>query len=153
MAISFKGDFEVSRNKEDVYKFLANPEEFVPLLPGFQSMEVEDDKTCSVKLKVGVPQIPGLATIKLRLDEAKPPDHALYTGKGKLAGGSVNLIAGFDLADSGGGKTKVTWKGEVIILGRLASLAGGLLKPLAKKNIETLIGGLRDKLSSSGGAA
>ncbi len=153
MAISFEGDFEVPRNKEDVYKFLANPEEFAPLLPGFQSMEVENDKTCSVKLKVGVPQIPGSATVKLRLDEAKPPDHALYTGKGKLAGGSMNLIAGFDLADSGGGKTKVTWKGEVIILGRLASLAGGLLKPLAKKNIETLIGGLRDKLSSSGGAA
>ena len=153
MAISFEGDFEVQRTREDVYKFLSNPQEFGPLLPGFQSMEVQDDKTCSVKLKVGVPQIPGSATVKLRLDEAKPPDHALYTGKGKLAGGSMNLIAGFDLADSEGGKTKVAWKGEVIILGRLASLAGGLLKPLAKKNIETLIGGLRDKLSSSGGAA
>lgn len=147
MAISFEGDFEVQRDKEDVYRFLADPEKFGPLLPGFQSMEVQDAKTCSVKLKVGVPQIPGSATVKLHLDEDKPPEHALYTGKGKMAGGSMNLTAGFDLADGGDGKTKVRWKGEVIILGRLASLAGGLLKPLAKKNIETLIGGLKESLS------
>ena len=64
----------------------------------------------------------------------------------------MNLTAGFDLADGGNGGTKVTWKGEVIILGKLASLAGGLLKPIAKKNIETLIGGLQNKLSSGGAA-
>ena len=150
MAISFEGDFEVQRDKDDVYKFLSNPEEFGPLLPGFQSMEVEGDKTCSVKLKVGVPQIPGSATVKLRLDEDRAPEHALYTGNGKMAGGSMNLTAGFDLTDGDAGKTKVAWKGEVIIMGKLASLAGGLLKPIAKKNIETLIGGLRDKLSSGG---
>jgi carbon monoxide dehydrogenase subunit G len=147
MGISFEGQFEVPRKRDEVYRFLADPKQFAPLLPGYQSMEVEDEKTCSVKLKVGVPQIPGSATVKLHLDEEKPPEHALYSGKGKMTGGAMNLTAGFDLSDGGDGKTTVQWKGEVLILGRLASLAGGLLKPLAKKNIEALIGSLQEKLS------
>jgi len=147
MAISFEGEFEVQLKKEDVYRFLASPERFAPLLPGFESMEVEDPKTCRVKLKVGVPQIPGTANVRLHLAEEKPPDRARYSGKGTLTGGSMNLTSGFDLVERDG-KTAVQWRGEVLIAGRLQSLAGGLLKPLAKKSIQKLIDNLQAELSA-----
>jgi carbon monoxide dehydrogenase subunit G len=41
----------------------------------------------------------------------------------------------------------VIWKGESQIAGRLPSLAGGLLEPLAKKNIQKLIDSLQKALS------
>jgi carbon monoxide dehydrogenase subunit G len=43
--------------------------------------------------------------------------------------------------------TKVNWQGEAQIFGRLASVAGGLLEPLGKKQIQKLIDGLQAALS------
>ena len=46
------------------------------------------------------------------------------------------------------GGTRVVWKGEAQIFGRLMSVAGGLLEPLAKKNVQKLIDGLQRSLES-----
>jgi carbon monoxide dehydrogenase subunit G len=43
--------------------------------------------------------------------------------------------------------TRVTWKGTAQIFGKLTSLAGGLLEPLAKKNVQKLIDGLQAALA------
>jgi|ERR1019366_758015 carbon monoxide dehydrogenase subunit G len=42
--------------------------------------------------------------------------------------------------------TKVNWQGEAQIFGRLASVAGGLLEPLGRKQIQKLIDGLQAAL-------
>ena len=64
------------------------------------------------------------------------------------------MVAGFDLAPTAGGVadatvlgTKVNWQGEAQIFGRLTSVAGGLLEPLAKKQIQKLIDGLQAALA------
>ncbi len=146
MAISFGGEFEVSKTPAEVYDFLTDPNRFCPLLPDYQSMTVVDDRNFAVKVKVGISHIRGAADVTLRLAEADRPRRAQYQGKGSMAGGSMSLTAGFDLAPAGAG-TRVSWKGEAQIFGRLASVAGGLLEPLAKKNVQKLIDGLQKALS------
>jgi carbon monoxide dehydrogenase subunit G len=97
-------------------------------------------------MKVGISHIRGTAEVKLHLAEAKRPQRAVFQGKGSLVGGSMNLTATFDLAEAGEG-TRVAWKGEAQIFGRLISVAGGLLEPLAKKNVQKLIDGLQAALT------
>jgi carbon monoxide dehydrogenase subunit G len=63
-----------------------------------------------------------------------------------VAGGNVSIVAGFDLSPIADG-TKVNWQGEAQIFGRLASVAGGLLEPLGKKQIQKLIDGLQAALA------
>ncbi len=63
-----------------------------------------------------------------------------------MAGGNVTVIAGFDLAPVNSG-TKVNWQGEAQIFGRLTSVAGGLLEPLGKKQVQKLIDGLQAALT------
>jgi carbon monoxide dehydrogenase subunit G len=46
-----------------------------------------------------------------------------------------------------GGQTKVKWSGQSSVLGRVISLAGGLLEPLGKKNVQKLIDGLQQALA------
>jgi carbon monoxide dehydrogenase subunit G len=84
--------------------------------------------------------------VKLELTEAQRAQRAQYKGQGSVAGGNVTMIAGFDLApvDSG---TKVNWQGEAQVFGRLTSVAGGLLEPLGKKQIQKLIDGLQAALA------
>jgi carbon monoxide dehydrogenase subunit G len=55
------------------------------------------------------------------------------------------LNAAFDLSEAGAG-TKVVWQGQAQIFGRLTSVAGGLLEPLGKKNVQKLIDALQAAL-------
>jgi len=146
MAIKFGGDFTVKRTPEEVYDFLTDPNKFAPLLPEFRGVTVQDPKYFTVKVNVGVSYIKGAADVKMELTEADRPKRALYNGKGSMAGGNVAMVAGFDLTPAGDG-TKVAWKGEAQIFGALASVAGGLLEPLGKKQIQKLIDALQTALA------
>ncbi|MFQ5740069.1 MAG: CoxG family protein [Acidobacteriota bacterium] len=146
MAITLAGEFEVERKLEDVYSFLTTPDHFAPLLPDFEALEVQDDKHFIVKLKVGVSYIRGTARVKFEMAELEPNRYALFKGHGTLPGGSADLTARFDLAESPGGTT-VTWRGDAQVFGRIVSVARGLLEPLAKRNIQKLIDGLQTALS------
>ena len=86
--------------------------------------------------------------MKMELAQAERPQRAQYKGQGSVAGGNVSLTAGFDLSPMDGG-AKVAWQGEAQVFGRLTSLAGGLLEPLGKKNIQKLIDALQAALKPS----
>lgn len=147
MEIKFGGEFVVKKKPEEVYTFLVDPNRFCPLLPDYQSMERLDDKNFMVKLSVGISHIRGTAAVKMSLMETLPDKHAVYQGNGEVPGGSATLRAGFDLEPAPNGSTKVIWSGQSTVMGRIASLAGGLLEPLAKKNVQKLIDGLQKALS------
>ena len=146
MAIKFSGEFEVKKKPEEVYDFLTDPNRFAALLPDFQGLAVQDAKHFTVKLNVGISYIKGRADVKMELAEGDRPRRAQYKGHGAVAGGNVTIVAGFDLIPSVDG-TKVNWQGESQIFGRLASVAGGLLEPLGKKQIQKLIDGLQAALA------
>jgi uncharacterized protein len=146
MEIKTGGDFIVLRKPAEVYNFLVDPNRFCPLLPDYVSMEVVDDKNFLVRLTVGISHIRGTAAVKLSLVDADRPRHAVYEGQGDVPGGSATLRARFDLETVPEG-TKVIWTGQSKIVGRIASLAGGMLEPLAKRNIQKMIDGLQKALA------
>jgi uncharacterized protein len=146
MEIKFSGDFTVRKTPQEVYDFLVDPNRFCPLLPDYQSMEILDAKNFLVKLSVGISHIRGTAAVKMSLIEAEPATRAAYEGKGDVPGGSAGIRARFDLQPAPGAGTKVIWLGQSNVVGRIASLAGGLLEPLAKKNVQKLIDGLQKAL-------
>jgi carbon monoxide dehydrogenase subunit G len=146
MAIKFSGEFEVTKTPEQVYDFLTDPRKFAPLLPDYQGMTVEDSTHFTVRVNVGISYIKGVADVKMELTESERPKRAEYKGQGAVAGGNTSLLAGFDLSPTANG-TRVNWQGEAQIFGRLMSVAGGLLDPVAKKNIKKLIDGLEAALA------
>ncbi len=152
MIITHQGDFKVSQPREEVYDLLTDPHKFAPLLPDFQSLEVQDSETFVVKIKVGVSHIRGTATVRLSNQERRPPEHAAYKGTGSMAGGSVTLGAAFNLVAASQG-TVVNWEGQAQIFGKIASLARGLLEPLTKKNIQALIDSLQRAMENQSGAS
>ena len=152
MAIKFGGEFEVARTPEEVYDFLVDPKKFAPLLPNFQGFTVQDATHFTVKVEVGISYIKGNAEVKMELVQRERPKLAQYKGQGSMSGGNVSLLAGFNLTPTAGG-TKVAWQGEAQIFGRLTSVAGGLLEPLGRKNVQKLIDALQAALSKEQGAS
>jgi uncharacterized protein len=150
MAIKFDGEFETERAPEEVYDFLTDPKKFAPLLPDFQSMAQQDATHFTVKVNFGISYIRGAAEMKMELTQADRPRRAQYKGQGKVPGGNVAMSAGFNLAPAGTGTT-VAWQGEAEILGGLASVGGGLLEPLGKKNVQKMIDALQAALKGDAG--
>ena len=146
MAIKFAGEFEAKKKPEEVYDFLTDPNKFAPLLPEFQGLTMNDATHFTVKVNVGISYIKGTADVKMELTEAQRPQRAQYKGQGSMAGGNVTIVAGFDLAPVASG-TRVAWQGEAQVFGRLTSVAGGLLEPLGKKQVQKLIDGLQAALT------
>jgi len=93
-----------------------------------------------------VGNIRGSAEIKMELAEKVKPLRAQYKGQGSAVGSQVTVSAGFDLRPNGD-STRVLWQGETSVFGKLASMAGGMLEPLGRKNIQKLIDGLQQALA------
>jgi carbon monoxide dehydrogenase subunit G len=149
--IQFSGAFDVQRKVEDVFDFLTDPNKFAPLLPDFRGVSVQDADHFTVKVNVGISYIRGVADVKLHLAEAQRPTRAQYKGQGSVAGGNVSMVAEFGLTANGEG-TRVAWQGEAQVFGRLTSVAGGLLEPLGKKQVQKLIDGLQAALHLGSGS-
>jgi uncharacterized protein len=147
MEIKLAGDFTVKKTPEEVYGFLVDPNRFCPLLPDFQSMEIVDARNFLIKMSVGIAHIRGTATVKMALVDELRPKQASYEGRGEVPGGSATIRAQFQLEEAPGGQTRVIWSGQSSVLGRVISLAGGLLEPLGKKNVQKLIDGLQKALA------
>ena len=146
MAIEFDGEFTVKTPRDEAYAVLSETQNFAPLLPTYSSHEVKEDDSVDVKIKVGVGKIRGTATINLTLEESEAPLHAKYVGKGSVMGGVFNLISEFNLDELGPDETRVRWRGELVMYGKLVSLAGGMIKPIANKDINRLIAAIQKAL-------
>jgi carbon monoxide dehydrogenase subunit G len=147
VAVKFDGSFIVATSRAEAYAVLSEMQKFVPLLPTYKSHEMNDDGSADVKVKVGVGKVRGVGTINLVLEESRPLEHARYAGKGKVMGGVFNMGAGFELEELGTDETNVIWSGELTMFGKLVSLAGGLIEPIAKKDIQRLIDTVQVALS------
>lgn len=146
MEMKFAGEFKVDRPRAEVYRVLSDPRQFAPLLPTFHSMEMVDDRTAIVRVKVGIGKIRGTASTELTLEEADAPTRARYVGRGKVMQGAYQMISAFELDDTGAG-TLVRWRGETVLAGKILSIAGGGLRGYAEKEIERVIGSLQQALS------
>jgi carbon monoxide dehydrogenase subunit G len=149
MAYSFEGDFTVATSRDDVYALLSQTQKFAPLLPSYKSHALNDDGSTDVEVKVGVGKIRGTGKVNLVLEESQAPVKAKYLGKGQVMGGAFNIMAAFELEDAGQGKTRVKWTGELSMFGKLVSLAGGLVKPVAERDIKQMIEALQAQLGGA----
>jgi carbon monoxide dehydrogenase subunit G len=147
MGIKFDGEFTVTASPQEVYDLLADPQKFAPLLPTYRSLEARDDGTTDVTVEVGVGKIRGSAVITLALEGEEAPRRAAYSGKGKVMGSAFNMLTSFDLEALDGGGTRVRWEGDLSMFGKLVALAGGLIRPIAKKDIQRLIDAIQAALS------
>jgi len=146
VATKFDGEFTVATPLEDAYAVLSETQNFAPLLPSYQSHELKEDGSAVVKIKVGVGKIRGTAKVNLTLEESEAPVRARYSGKGTVMSGVFNIVAAFELEDAGRGETRVKWQGELVMFGKLVSMAGGMIKPIAQRDIGRMIAAIQAAL-------
>jgi carbon monoxide dehydrogenase subunit G len=152
MKVELDGSFEVASSVEESFGFLSDPTRFAPLLPYFKELKEVGDLGFTVVLEIGVPQIRGRAEVEVRLVEKAFPVRARYRSRGRHALGMIDSDLGFELQPLAAGAA-VSWSSVSVVNGTLASLAQGILVPLAKRQIKSMVKSFQDALQPTAGAA
>lgn len=142
------GSFLINRSADEVFDLVANPEQFAPLLPDFESMIVQDATHFTLRIAVAVGQINGHVTLAMELREAVRFSRVEYHGLGIIAGGQLSMALRFQFASAVDG-TEISWQGEVALGGALAFMAGDLPETMGRRSFERMTEHLRDRLNHS----
>ncbi|HVP53748.1 MAG TPA: SRPBCC domain-containing protein [Candidatus Eisenbacteria bacterium] len=134
-----------ARSLDEVFDRLATPERFAPLLPGFESMAMQDPTHFSLRTAIMLAQIHGHANLAMELQDALRPHLVAYRGEGIVAGSQLKLGLQFSVA-AVDGMTEVSWRGEFSLDGMLAFMAAGLIEPMGREHFDIMAEHLRESL-------
>jgi len=137
MNVNLNGQFEAAAEPEAVYDFITDPDKFAPILPYFKGLTKTSETEFTVTLEVGVPQIRGKSDVQTKRIGAERPTFVKYQLSGRHALGIMDAKMTFEIEPLGVG-SRVNWTVEAIVSGKLASLAQGILIPLANRQIKSL---------------
>lgn len=147
------GQFAVDAPRADVYAFLTDPARITRHMPDVQNVVIDDPDHFTVTARVGISHIKGNVTMKLTIQDRRPPISTTVVGKGSGLASAMDMITGFTLEETPSG-TVVHWQGDVTISGKLAAFGPqGLLDRIARKNVETFIEGIRAGLAGHASSA
>jgi carbon monoxide dehydrogenase subunit G len=147
MKISLNDEFVVAVSPQRAFTFITTPNSFAPILPYFKELRDVADKHFVVVLEVGIPQVRGLVEVTVDLTHAEPPHSIAYRTRGRHTLGMIDQTISFMLSQIETG-TKVVWQTESVVSGTLASLARGILLPLAKRQIKSLVAAVQQALNA-----
>jgi carbon monoxide dehydrogenase subunit G len=145
--VELADEFNVTTSPADTFAFLTDPERFALLLPYFKELKDVQPGAFTVGLEIGIPQVRGRVDVDVKLVECIAPERATYRSSGRHALGVVDSELGFSVTPSGTGST-VHWQSASVVNGTLASLAQGILVPLAKRQIKLLVRSCQDRLGA-----
>ena len=131
---TFDEEFTVNAPADVVWDFFLDPRHLAPCLPGCESLEVEDAATYRVRLTVKIGFLSTTQTLRVAIVESDRPRHLVSVGRGedrKLAS-QVETRTTLDLAPAEGG-TRVRYRSEVRVLGRLGSVGDAVMKVKARQ--------------------
>jgi carbon monoxide dehydrogenase subunit G len=149
MKVNLDGDFLVSATPAETYAFITTPEKFAPILPYFKELKGVEADSFTVVLEVGVPQIRGKADVASRRVEEIANTRVVYEINGRHALGMIDARMTFAI-DAVAEGSKVAWTSDGVVSGTLASLAQGILLPLAKRQIKSLVVAVEKSLGAVG---
>jgi carbon monoxide dehydrogenase subunit G len=143
--MNHSGTFLTTRSAEDVFDLVADPRRFGPLLPDFESMELQDATHFTMRIVIAVGAIQGHVNLAMELRQAARADRVEYRGQGIVAGSQLTFAMQFHLAPAEGA-TEVSWQGEVSVNGMLALMAGSMIDELGRRNFDAMVEQLQNKL-------
>jgi carbon monoxide dehydrogenase subunit G len=131
--VDFAGTQTIAAPIATVWEFLMDPDRVGPCMPGFQSVEVVDDRTFKARVGIGIAAVKATYNLDVTMVELTPPAHARVTAHGVAPVSAVDVESVMDLGDAGNDTTTIQWSAHVVVSGTLASLGARLMNGTAQK--------------------
>jgi carbon monoxide dehydrogenase subunit G len=126
-----EGSYTFDASVQTVWDTLLNPDVIAACMPGCEKFEAVGPDEYEASMRIGIGPIKGSATGRIRLADQQPPHRYRMDVEG---GGGPGHATGSGLMAlrEDGGKTIVTYDGELQVTGKAASVGQRLLGATAK---------------------
>jgi uncharacterized protein len=148
--------FSVHAPVERVWRFLLDPEQIAPCLPGAELLQVESARTFhgQMKVKVGPVTVAYQGTIELtEVDEAGRRVQMVGKGKEKGGAGSAKMTMESRLEPQDDGTVAISVTSDVELAGRIVRFGRGMIQSVSAQLFKQFAGNVRQALEGAGAGA
>ncbi|MEJ2563291.1 MAG: carbon monoxide dehydrogenase subunit G [Anaerolineales bacterium] len=130
----FEGTVEIHASREKVWKFLTDADFVAKCAPGVKEMEIviPDEKYFAVA-KIGFGSVVATFKTDVTFEELKEPDFAAVKAHGKALDSAVDATSQMFLSDGVDGTTELKWTADIVVVGKIASIASRMMGSVTKK--------------------
>ena len=147
--------FSVQAPVERVWRFLLDPEQIAPCLPGAELLQIENERTFhgQMKVKVGPVTVAYQGTIELtHVDEAGRRVQMVGKGKEKGGAGSAKMTMESHLEPQPDGTVAIAVVSDVELAGRIVRFGRGMIQSVSAQLFKQFAANVRQVLEGGGAA-
>jgi carbon monoxide dehydrogenase subunit G len=132
--VYFEGTVEILAAREKVWKFLTDADFVAKCAPGVKEMEVvvPNEKYFAVA-KIGFGSIVAVFKTNVAFQELKEPNFARVKAHGEALDSAVDATSEMFLTNGVDGTTQLKWTAEIVVVGKIASIASRMMGSVTKK--------------------
>ncbi len=130
----FEGTVNIVAPRERVWEFLTNAEFVSQCAPGVKEMEVvvPNEKYLAVA-SVGFGAVVVVFKADVEFQELREPEFAKVKAHGDASDSAVDVISEMFLSNGSDGSTDLNWNAEIMVVGKIASVASRMMSSVTKK--------------------
>jgi carbon monoxide dehydrogenase subunit G len=146
--MNVSGTKELSASRERVWAVINDPAQMAGLMPGVESLDIQDDRHWTAKVKVPL-GLGGLKmTIKFEKLEERPIEFAKLRAKGQGVGALMDMTTSFTLSGEGD-RTTMDWEAEVKIAGPVGAMGQRVLQPIINQQVGHVLNALEKQVTTA----
>ena len=132
--MNFEGTVNIKAPRKMVWEFLTDPHLVSKCAPGLESLDiVTPDKEFKVVASIGLGSVKVRFANDVEFVERDELERAKIKVHGTAPGSSMDAVSEMILADGPDGSTDMQWAAEIVVMGKIASLASRLMGSVTKK--------------------
>ncbi len=148
MKITDQGQFSVQAQTERVIQLMTDPDFLGRTLPDSKGYRVTSPTSVVADMKVGVSHIKGVMPTTLTIQPVHTGEPVTIRVVAQGLGSRVDMELAFNI-NGVNGSTELDWSSTATVSGVLASVGSGLLRPMAKRNFDAIVGAIRDAIEAA----
>jgi carbon monoxide dehydrogenase subunit G len=153
--VKVAGTFSFRGPRRVVWELLQDPEVLSKALPGAQRLSRTSEDRYEGLMKVGLGPLAAEFSLAVTLADKRPPEHFTMHIDSKSGLGFARGTAAVDLEDAADGGTTMTYRSDLQIGGRIASVGQRVVdsaaRAMTEKGLEALQRALDERLADQKG--
>ena len=145
--MQLEGKVNINASRAEVWAFLTDPHAVGQCAPGLESLDiVTPDKEFKAVASIGLGSVKVRFTSTVEWLELDEPNRAKMKAHGDAPGSSMDATSEMLLSDGDNGSTNLDWTADVVVLGKIASLASRLMGGVTQKLTEELFNCVKETI-------
>lgn len=130
----YEGTVNILAPRDKVWNYLTNAEFVAQCAPGVKEMEVvvPQEKYYAVA-KIGFGSIVAVFKTDVAFQEMKEPEFATVKAHGDALDSAIDATSEMFLSDGVDGTTQLKWTADIVVVGKIASIASRMMGSITKK--------------------